>query len=124
MSSYLPLWILRTREMIFQCYFCGSTSMTPYGNGPDVEHGSSLVCTEIPDTTIQSNVKQYHTYQQKQQRQNQYFPLWLLFENQNMCLFSLHGHNQNRRYNDNEDIEIQYGITPFNLQEAYELYRV
>jgi hypothetical protein len=115
-----PLWIERTREALFMCHYCDTSS-----NADDD-------FSKFPQTNP-SNIRQCVIQQQKQDEKSTFMaqntsPCWFLMSyNENNFLSSLlwMGHKFNNHQQDDDDfVEVQFGVTSRSLQEDYELYRV
>lgn len=121
-SVSIPSWMERTREAMLMCHYC-DTSSNVDGN-----------CCSTEPLKTSSNVRQC-PIQQEQPQQNEELSLsslpvsscWLwTSSNDNNFISSLLmiGKSLSSQKDDDDFIEIQYGVTPRNLQEDYELHRV
>ena len=112
-TTSAPSWIERTSDAILMCHYCGTS-----GNIDD-KYYSTEPCTK--SLTIRKYpIKPQQQQQQPQQYEKPSFPsspvasCWLWSTN-----------NEYHSVKGGDDfIEMQYGVSPRNLQEDYELQRV
>ena len=115
-------WIDRTREAIFMCHYCdiSSNSEDKYSNSVTVPKATPSYIRQRQNTVQQQNEKAPYTAMSTS-------PWWFSMSRiDNNFWPSLLGqdHTLSHQQDDDDIIEIEYGVTSRNLKEDYELYRV
>ena len=113
-------WIDRTREAIFMCHYCDTSS-----NSEDKFSNS----VTVPKATTSYIRQRQSTIQQQQNEKAPYTASSWWFSMRridNNFWSSLLGqdHTLSHQPDDDDIIEIEYGVSSRNLKEDYELYRV